>query len=198
MYELFSLKRETNPNQKDVFQSANAEEKDKKAGMTFIQTGGMSIDFPKSENGQIYFAATEDCSVHQCSVSYPDQYMANYYGHQGPVYRVRCNPFWDTQKNPIFLTCSYDWTVRVWDATDMSKELLICQQMTNDPLRDQVNDIVWSPITSSCFACVADDGRIEIWDLALNDLLPMVSYFDKDPQTGEVDNTPKTIIRYSV
>jgi len=36
MYELFTLKRETNPNQKDVFQSANAEEKDKKQGMTFI------------------------------------------------------------------------------------------------------------------------------------------------------------------
>ena len=84
--------------------------------MTFIQTGGMSIDFPKPELGQVYFAATEDCSVHQCQVSYPEQYMACYYGHQGPVYRVRCNPYWHSQHNTIFLTCSYDWTVRVWDA----------------------------------------------------------------------------------
>ena len=65
-------------------------------------------------------------------------------------------------------------------------------------MKDQVNDIVWSPITSSCFASVADDGRIEIWDLALNDLLPQVTHWDKDEKTGEEDHTPKTIVRYSV
>ena len=72
MIELTTLKRETNPNQKDVFQSANAYEKDKKAGVTFITTGGLTIDFPVGERGQNYFAATEDCSVHKCSISYPD------------------------------------------------------------------------------------------------------------------------------
>jgi hypothetical protein len=70
--DLTTLKRETNPNQKDVFSSAAADEKDKKGGMTFITTGGLSIDFPKGENGINYFAATEDCSIHKCSVSYPD------------------------------------------------------------------------------------------------------------------------------
>jgi hypothetical protein len=86
--------------------------------MTFITTGGLSIDFPKGENGINYFAATEDCSIHKCSVSYPDQYLENYYGHTGPIYRVRCNPFWNPVKCPIFLTCSYDWTVRVWHAAE--------------------------------------------------------------------------------
>lgn len=116
--DLTTLKRETNPNQKDVFSSAAADEKDKKGGMTFITTGGLSIDFPKGENGINYFAATEDCSIHKCSVSYPDQYLENYYGHTGPIYRVRCNPFWNPVKCPIFLTCSYDWTVRVWHAAE--------------------------------------------------------------------------------
>ena len=55
-----------------MFSSAAADEKDKKGGMTFITTGGLSIDFPKGENGINYFAATEDCSIHKCSVSYPD------------------------------------------------------------------------------------------------------------------------------
>lgn len=123
--ELTQLKRETNPNQKDVFSSAGAgEEKEKKGGMTFIFTGGLSIDFPKGENIN-YFAATEDCSIHKCSVSYPDQYLENYYGHAGPIYRVRCNPFWNTQDCPIFLSCSYDWTVRVWHARE-NVEKLVC------------------------------------------------------------------------
>lgn len=72
MIELKALKRETNPSQQEVFSSANAEEKDKKGRMTFIETGGMAIDFPVAEKGQTYFCATEDCSVHFCNVNYPD------------------------------------------------------------------------------------------------------------------------------
>jgi len=35
-------------------------------------------------------------------------------------------------------------------------------------LKQQVNDIEWSPHTSSVFAMVAEDGRLEIWDLKNN------------------------------
>ena len=115
--ELMQLKRETNPNQKDVYAGA---EIDKKAGgMTFINTGGLSIDFPNSvESNVTYFVATEDCSIHQCSMSYSEQYLETYYGHTGPIYRIRCSPFWNKDECPIFLTCSYDWTVRIWHAKD--------------------------------------------------------------------------------
>lgn len=61
------LKRETNPNQKDVFGGVE----EKKGGMTFINTGGLSIDFPRSDKSN-YFAATEDCTIHKCSVSYSE------------------------------------------------------------------------------------------------------------------------------
>ena len=85
--------------------------------MTFIYTGGLSIDFP-ADNGSHnnYFTATEDCTIHKCSTSYSEQYLENYYGHTGPIYRVRCNPYWDSTDCPIFLSCSYDWTVRVWNS----------------------------------------------------------------------------------
>lgn len=71
MTELMQLKRETNPNQKDVFGGVEGE---KKGGMTFINTGGLSIDFPivPNEKGMNYFAATEDCTIHKCSVSYSE------------------------------------------------------------------------------------------------------------------------------
>jgi WD40 repeat protein len=100
-------------------------DEEKKGGVTFINTGGLSLDFPKNENGMNYFAATEDCTIHKCSVSYNEQYLDTFYGHTGPVYRVRCNPFWDPNDCSIFLTCSYDWTVRVWSMKE-NNEKLIC------------------------------------------------------------------------
>jgi len=41
---------------------------------------------------------------------------------------------------------------------------LVC---AND-IKEQVNDVEWSPFTSSLFAMVAEDGRIELWDLKNN------------------------------
>lgn len=55
---------------------------------------------------------------------------------------------------------------------------------------------MWSPNTSSCFASVANDGRIEVWDLFIEPLNPIVTYFDQD-ENGEDINIPKTIVRFS-
>lgn len=70
--ELKQLKRETNPNQKDVYAGADIQEK-KTGGMTFIYTGGLSIDFPSDSGAHNnYFTATEDCTIHKCSTSYSE------------------------------------------------------------------------------------------------------------------------------
>jgi len=161
--------------------------------MTFINTGGLSIDFPVNDTGNNYFVATEDCSVHKCSTSFSERYSHDYYGHMGPIYRVRCNPFWDANDCPIFLTCSYDWTVRVWHEKD-SDPKLVCHKI--ESLTQQVNDICWSPNTSSVFASVANDGRIEVWDLKRDSLAPQLHKFDKDPITGAEVNTPKTVVKF--
>lgn len=164
--ELKVLKRETNPNQKDVYSGAEVMGEKKSGGMTFIVTGGLSIDFPSDgANHNNYFTATEDCTIHKCSTSYSEGYMDTFVGHNGPIYKVRCNPFWDTAECPIFLSCSYDWTVKVWNAKQQTPALT-CHQIGH--LRDQVNDICWAPKTSSVFASVANDGRIEIWDLKVD------------------------------
>lgn len=63
-------------------------------------------------------------------------------------------------------------------------------------LQEQVNDIQWSPHTSSVFASVANDGRIEIWDLYEDPLEPMKLWYDKGPD-GENDPTKKTSVRWS-
>jgi len=67
--------------------------------------------------------------------------------------------------------------------------------MSDFPLKAQVNDIEWSPYTSSRFASVANDGRIEVWDLFINPLAPLITHFDKDAE-GNIIKTPKTIVRF--
>lgn len=112
--ELFQLKRETNPNVKDVYAGSGIETRT--GPMSFIMTGGLSIDFPNDEDGLLYFTATEDCTILQCSKSYTENALGTFHGHTGPIYKIRCNPFWNSLENPIFLSCGYDWTVRVWSS----------------------------------------------------------------------------------
>jgi len=114
----------------------------------------------------------------------------------GPIYRVRCNPYWHPVDCPIFITCSYDWTVRVWHEKE-SEPKLVCHQISQTgSLTQQVNDICWSPKTSSVFASVADDGRIEIWDLKRDSLGPQLSKWDTEAD-GSEKKTPKTVVKFS-
>jgi WD40 repeat protein len=78
--------------------------------INFRYTTGFSLDFQKNDT-IMYFVATEDGTIHRCSKSYKESYLENYYGHTGPVYKVRCNPFWPD----VGLTASADWTCRVWN-----------------------------------------------------------------------------------
>lgn len=61
--ELMQLKRQANPNQKEVSVSNAKIDQERKPGMTFINTGGMSLDFPVTEK-ENYFTSTEDGTVH--------------------------------------------------------------------------------------------------------------------------------------
>ncbi|MCQ2819929.1 MAG: hypothetical protein MJ252_21905 [archaeon] len=139
--------------------------KDIKDTLIFREANGLSFDFPKNDT-TVYYVALEECTIHRCRISYKDQYTDNYYGHQGPVNKIRCNPF-----DPnILISCSYDWTIKIWN----SKRNYPVMNLHSEELCHQVNDIQWSDDTSTIFGCVADDGRIEIWDLARNAVQPII------------------------
>ena len=190
--ELMQLKRQATSVQKESNVMPAGIDEERKSGMTFINTGGLSIDFPVNQSAN-YFASTEDGTINRCSVSYSERSLDTYNGHTGPVYKVRCSPFWDTDCQ-IFITCSYDWTVRVWNHKEPigKQEKLVCRQQY---LQEQVNDVEWSPNTSSVFALVADDGRVEIWDLFKNNLEPKLTYFDKITKKTRSE-VAKTCVRW--
>ena len=156
--------KQLNPFAKYLKKDRGDKDKDIKETLIFREANGLSFDFPKNDT-TIYYVALEECTIHRCRISYKDQYTDNYYGHQGPVYKIRCNPF-----DPnIMISCSYDWTVKIWN----NKHNYPVMNLHTNELSHQVNDIEWSSDTSTVFADVADDGRIELWDLARSAIQPI-------------------------
>jgi len=164
---LMQLKRVTNPNlgSNSVYGP--------KEGIVCRRSSGFCIDFPKHDP-HTYLVGTEDGLVHQCSTSYNEQYLDTYYGHSGPVYKVRCNPF----MSHAFLTCSADWTMRLWTTKPIPNQPEACLlNFASQNLCDAVNDVVWAPKNSTSFAAAMDDGRVELWDLSEKPLDPLVVHY---------------------
>jgi len=161
-----------------------------KEGRVFRRSSGLCVDFPRHDPST-YVVGTEDGLVHRCSTSYNEQYLDTYYGHSGPVYKVRCNPF----MSHAFLTCSADWTMRLWTTKPppghQSDSPLLTFQSTD--LYDAVNDVIWAPHNSTSFAAAMDDGRIELWDLSEKPLDPIVVHY---PQASQPQRR-RTCVRFS-
>ncbi|KAF4705781.1 WD repeat domain 78 [Perkinsus olseni] len=195
---LMSLKRSPNPDlATNVLntgpQDRGATSQDSQA---FRQSCGFCLSFLKDPS--MYLVGTEGGLVHRCSTSYSEQYLETYYGHAAAVYKVRCNPFWA----PAFLTCSADWTIKLWSTKPIpiearrgsgsympkradSTALDRIGAATNTPLQsyqstdlcDSVNDIAWCPHNSTSFAGAMDDGRIELWDIHRSPLDPIIVHY---------------------
>lgn len=123
--------------------------------------GGCCFDF-NQKHCNLFIVGTEEGRIHKCSKAYSGQYLATYEGHHMPVYAVKWNPFHER----VFLSCSADWTVKLWDH---SADYPI---MSFD-LGCSVGDICWSPHSSTVFAAVTSDGKVHVYDLAENKHEPL-------------------------
>eukprot|EP00658_Telonema_sp_P-2_P028807 TRINITY_DN22003_c0_g1_i5.p1 TRINITY_DN22003_c0_g1~~TRINITY_DN22003_c0_g1_i5.p1 ORF type:complete len:368 (+),score=73.26 TRINITY_DN22003_c0_g1_i5:254-1357(+) len=129
------------------------------------QSGGMSFDISPHDN-IVYVVGTEDGTIHKCSRSQNENYLMDYAPHAEPVYRLRWSPF----SNQHFLTCSADWTSRLYNV-DVSDPLL----KLDSSLQDAVHDISWSPAVSTLFASATAQGWVQLWDIG-DPLLPKASF----------------------
>ena len=85
------------------------------------------------------------------------------------------------------LSCSDDWHVQVWDWRRDEEPLFSCHSLD---LTGSVNDIEWSPNISSVFSSVCNDGRIEIWDLAVSNINPIYT------KKSEEREAARTMVRF--
>lgn len=134
------------------------------------QCGGMCFDVCPTDSA-IYVVGTEDGSVYQCNKSQTESYDLDYAPHAELVYRIRWSPY-----SPLFfLTCSADWTTRVY-RLDQAKPML----KLDSPNQDAVQDVAWSYTNALHFATVTVQGNVEIWTL-LDTIYPrwLIQYKDR-------------------
>ncbi|EEY54122.1 Axonemal Inner Arm I1 Intermediate Chain Dynein [Phytophthora infestans T30-4] len=142
-------------------------------GVISRQASGRSLAFASQGDPSVYYVGTEDGLVHKCSVSYNEQYLQTYIGHTGPVYQLLISPFC----SDLFLSCSGDWSLKLWHQADPHGEATLTFHSVD--LAKAVLGASWSPSNAGVFAAVAEDGRIELWDLIQSTLDPVVRHFPK-------------------
>ncbi|EPY29138.1 dynein intermediate chain [Strigomonas culicis] len=164
--DLMHLKRPTNERTETTFVEG-VSESDEAAGRrregapreeTILsqQSGGMCFDISPLDDA-IYIVGTEEGCVYQCNKSQTETYDVAYEPHTELVYRVRWSPF-----HPYyFLTCSVDWTSRLYRVGRSAKVL------TFDSLnQDAVQDVAWSYTNALLFATATAQGCVEVWSIS--------------------------------
>ena len=77
---------------------------------SFFSGCGRSFDFHR-HNEHFFLVGTEGGKIHKCSKSYSSRFLGTIDAHHMAVDSVRWNPF----HPDIFISCSADWTVKIWD-----------------------------------------------------------------------------------
>ncbi|XP_006143191.1 dynein intermediate chain 1, axonemal [Tupaia chinensis] len=117
---------------------------------------GTAFDFHK-EIDYMFLVGTEEGKIYKCSKSYSSQFLDTYDAHNMAVDAVTWNPY----HTKVFMSCSSDWTVKIWDHT-------IKTPMFIYDLNSAVGDVAWAPYSSTVFAAVTTDGKAHVFDLAIN------------------------------
>ncbi|KAG2461654.1 WDR78 protein, partial [Polypterus senegalus] len=82
---------------------------------------------------------------------------------KSPVYKIAWSPF----SPDVFLSCSADWTIRLWQQ-DLLKPVLNFSSVNR-----AIYEIMWSPKSPMIFGAVNEE-RVEIWDLDNSILDPTI------------------------
>jgi dynein intermediate chain 1 len=122
----------------------------------FGLAGGSCFDFDKDKE-HLFVVGTEEGSIHSYSKAYNPQQLRSFDGHNMAVYACK----WNTFHPDVFLSCSADWTVKLWER-NTNKPV-----MTFD-LNMAVGDVAWAPYSSTVFACITTDGKVRVYDLKVN------------------------------
>lgn len=137
---------------------------------------GTAFNFHK-KNDYLFLIGTEEGKIHTCSKAYSSQFLDSVDAHNMAVYQVRWNP-WHPR---IFLTCSADWTVKIWEIsnrTTVDKAENAATEYSRKPLftfdlNNSVGDVAWAPYSSTVFAAVTADGKVFVYDLNVNKYEPL-------------------------
>lgn len=142
------------------------------------KTGEVAVttfDFPDNETtafwvgteeGNIYQANRYDRAGAKAGLNQSDVYK----GHSGPIMGLNFHPLMGpVDFSDLLLTCSVDWTVKLWRAKSLAKPSTTTQAITPiysfDEADDYVYDVKWHPAHPAVFASVDGSGKFDLWNL---------------------------------
>ncbi|KAL0224035.1 hypothetical protein P9112_003425 [Eukaryota sp. TZLM1-RC] len=102
---------------------------------------------------RIFLVGTENGQVYQCSLASSGP-LFQYQSHDLVVSSVQWSPFCQD----VFLSCSADWSLRLYSTS--SKSCLL-----SFDLGGGVTDLAWSPLCSTIFCATVQTGRLYGFDL---------------------------------
>ncbi|NXK77926.1 DNAI1 protein, partial [Amazona guildingii] len=108
---------------------------------------GTSFDFHKKID-YLFLVGTEEGKIYKCSKCHSSQFLDVFEAHHMAVDSVSWNPY----HSKVFISCSSDWTVKIWDHT-------IKTPMFVYDLNSGVGDVAWAPYSSTVFAAVTTDSK---------------------------------------
>uniref|UniRef100_A0A3Q1EEL9 Dynein axonemal intermediate chain 1 n=1 Tax=Acanthochromis polyacanthus TaxID=80966 RepID=A0A3Q1EEL9_9TELE len=116
---------------------------------------GTSMDFHKQID-YLFLVGTQEGKIYKCK-TYSSKILETYDAHPMRVDTVKWNHF----HPKVFISCSSDWTIKIWDYTINTPVLIF-------DLKEPVGDVAWSPYSSTVFAAVTTDGNVHVFDLNIN------------------------------
>ncbi|KAF8629063.1 hypothetical protein AX15_003561 [Amanita polypyramis BW_CC] len=162
------------------------------------------LDFPASET-TTFWVGTEEGNVYQANRYDRAGAKAGlnqhevYKGHAGPVTGLHFHPIvGPVDFSDLFLTCSVDWTVKLWRARSlgasaaaaaaaahggkvgssgvggMSGNIGISPIYSFDEADDYVYDVKWHPAHPAVFGMVDGSGKFDVWNLNTDTEVPTV------------------------
>ncbi|CAL1714970.1 unnamed protein product [Somion occarium] len=152
------------------------------------KTGEVAItclDFPDNET-TTFWVGTEEGNVYQANrydragaKAGLNQYDV-YKGHSGPVMGLDFHPLiGPVDFSDLFLTCSVDWTVKLWRAKSLSKPSTTVHHLhplySFEEADDYVYDVKWHPTQPAIFGSVDGSGKFDVWNLNIDTEVPVVS-----------------------
>uniref|UniRef100_UPI00358F7B59 dynein axonemal intermediate chain 1-like n=1 Tax=Myxine glutinosa TaxID=7769 RepID=UPI00358F7B59 len=122
----------------------------------YLSDRGTTIDFHR-EMADIFLVGTKEGMIYKCSTMYNTQYLESFSAHNMAVEVVRWNYFHPN----VFISCSADYSIKIWDHTSRIPLFVF-------NLWVPIVDVVWAPYSSTVFAAATGDGKVLVFDLAVN------------------------------
>lgn len=144
-----------------------------------------TLDFPDNET-TTFWVGTEEGNVYQANrydragaKAGLNQYDI-YRGHSGPIMGIHFHPLvGPVDFSDLFLTCSVDWTVKLWRAKSLAKPSTTAHSVppvySFDEADDYVYDVKWHPSHPALFGTADGSGKFLLWNLNQDTEVPVVS-----------------------